>query len=210
MISDELLYQSAPLARELCHSTFPSKDEVPQHTFSRRFERKMNKLIRQQRRSLPFHRFLRIFKYFPLALLVAAVVSLTVWLAISPHSMQFLQETNTLQDDSRYVRMDYIPSAMDHETIEENTNEQLQVRYFNDSGDYFHVTVCFLQKGENAPTLAVPEGAQVSEVELNGNHAMQYSKDNILTLVWSNQRRTYHLEGSLPAEEMLRIAQAIK
>lgn len=50
-LTDEMLYQYAGEARNLWLATLPQRDAVPEHTFSRRFERKMNRLLRQQRRS---------------------------------------------------------------------------------------------------------------------------------------------------------------
>lgn len=59
-LTDELLYQYAGEARDLWLSTLPQRDAVPEHCFSRRFIRKMNRLLRQQRRS-PYMR--RIIHY---------------------------------------------------------------------------------------------------------------------------------------------------
>lgn len=50
-LTDDMLYQYAGEARDLWLATLPQRDAVPEHTFSRRFERKMNRLLRQQRRS---------------------------------------------------------------------------------------------------------------------------------------------------------------
>lgn len=50
-LTDEMLYQYAGEARDLWLSTLPQRDAIPEHVFSRRFIRKMNRLLRQQRRS---------------------------------------------------------------------------------------------------------------------------------------------------------------
>ena len=49
-ITDSDLYQSVPKAEDLWLSRLPSDEKIPEHTFSRRFERKMKRLIREQRR----------------------------------------------------------------------------------------------------------------------------------------------------------------
>ena len=46
---EALLYEHAPRAWELWLNTLPDRDEVPGHTFSRRFERRMAQLLRRQR-----------------------------------------------------------------------------------------------------------------------------------------------------------------
>ncbi len=44
-LTDELLEQHAAEARDLWLSTLPQQEEVPPHKFSRRFERKMRRLL---------------------------------------------------------------------------------------------------------------------------------------------------------------------
>ncbi len=46
-VSEELLYENAPKARDLWLSTLPQKAEVPEHTFSEQFEKKMGRLLRR-------------------------------------------------------------------------------------------------------------------------------------------------------------------
>lgn len=58
-ITDDMLYQHAPEVRDLWLSTLPSDADIPEHKFSRRFERKMKRLIREQRRSPQVNRVIR-------------------------------------------------------------------------------------------------------------------------------------------------------
>ena len=57
-ITEEMLYKCAPRAEKLWISTLPFDDQIPEHKFSRRFERKMKKLIRKQKRSPMMKQFL--------------------------------------------------------------------------------------------------------------------------------------------------------
>lgn len=50
-LTDDMLRQHAAEAREQWLSTLPQRDEVPEHEFSGKFNRKMNKLIKEQRRT---------------------------------------------------------------------------------------------------------------------------------------------------------------
>lgn len=50
-ITDEMLYENIAEAREICLAELP--DDIPEHKFSPRFERKMKRLIAQEKRS-PF------------------------------------------------------------------------------------------------------------------------------------------------------------
>ena len=50
-ITEEMLYKYAPAAEKLWLGSLPPDDQIPEHQFSQRFERKMKKLIRYQRHS---------------------------------------------------------------------------------------------------------------------------------------------------------------
>ena len=50
-ITDSQLYKYVPKAEKLWLSWLPTDEEIPEHIFSKRFERKMKRLIRNQRRT---------------------------------------------------------------------------------------------------------------------------------------------------------------
>ena len=82
-ITEEMLYEHAGKAEELWLSTFPSNDELPEHEFSKGFERKMNKLLRTQRRSPSLNRFISVSKRIAAILLIISIGFGTV-IAVSP------------------------------------------------------------------------------------------------------------------------------
>ena len=47
-VTDELLYRYAPMAENLWISQLPSDEQIPVHNFSKRFEKRMRKLIKDQ------------------------------------------------------------------------------------------------------------------------------------------------------------------
>lgn len=59
-ITEEMLYKYAPKAEKLWLDSLPPDAQIPEHQFSRRFERKMKKLIRDQRRSPSMRQLMRI------------------------------------------------------------------------------------------------------------------------------------------------------
>jgi hypothetical protein len=50
-ITEEMLYESVSKAEELWLSLLPTEDELPEHVFSKKFEKQMKKLIQAQRRT---------------------------------------------------------------------------------------------------------------------------------------------------------------
>ena len=70
-ITEEMLYKCAPKAEKLWLSSLPPDNQIPEHKFSRRFERKMRRFIREQRRSLPMRKALQIARQTAAANLIA-------------------------------------------------------------------------------------------------------------------------------------------
>lgn len=58
-ISEEMLYENAPKARDIWRGTLPQKADVPEHTFSEQFEKKMDKLLRRPKRIVHLKTFRR-------------------------------------------------------------------------------------------------------------------------------------------------------
>lgn len=93
---DELLEQHAAEARDLRLSALPKKDEVPEHRFSRRFERNMKRLRAEQRRTPRANNILR---YARRAAAVAAILLCVCGLAYVAHNILF-DSTSTTGDAS--------------------------------------------------------------------------------------------------------------
>lgn len=63
-ITDDMLYHHAEAAREKWLSeTLPP--QIPEHEFSWKFDRKMRKLIREQRHSAQFNRHIKLLQRIP-------------------------------------------------------------------------------------------------------------------------------------------------
>lgn len=62
-ITDEMLFDHAAEARNIWLDTLPSDESLPAAPFSKSFERKMRKLIKQQRRTSRTNQILRYMKH---------------------------------------------------------------------------------------------------------------------------------------------------
>lgn len=72
-ITDDMLFEHAAEARNIWLSTLPPQDEIPVISYSKSFERKMRKLIKEQRRTPRTNQILRYMKQTAAAVLVIAV-----------------------------------------------------------------------------------------------------------------------------------------
>ena len=73
-ITDDMLYHHAEAAREKWLSeTLPP--QIPEHKFSGKFDRKMRKLIREQRHSAQFNRHIKLLQRIVAIFLLVCTVS---------------------------------------------------------------------------------------------------------------------------------------
>lgn len=78
-ITDEMLFDHAAEARNIWLDTFPADENLPAATFSKSFERKMRKLIKQQRRTPRANQILRYMKHTAAAILLIAILNNGFW-----------------------------------------------------------------------------------------------------------------------------------
>ena len=74
-ITDEMLFEHAADARNIWLNTLPRDDEIPEFRCSHRFERKMQKLLKEQRRTPKVNRLLRYMRQTVAAILAVAIIS---------------------------------------------------------------------------------------------------------------------------------------
>ena len=98
-ITEEMLYKHAGRAEELWLSTFPSDDELPEHKFSKGFERKMKKLLRVQRRSPSLNRFISITKRVAVIALAVLTVSFSCLMCVEAYREKFLKVITEVFED---------------------------------------------------------------------------------------------------------------
>ncbi len=90
-ITEEMLYKYAPKAEKLWLDSLPPDDQIPEHQFSRRFERKMKKLIRDQRRSPSMRQFMRIARQTAAAILIVVSLSFSCLMTVEAYRAKFIE-----------------------------------------------------------------------------------------------------------------------
>ena len=90
-ITEEMLYKYAPKAEKLWLNSLPPDDQIPEHQFSRRFERKMKKLIRDQRRSPSMRQFMRIARQTAAVILIVVSLSFSCLMTVEAYRTRILK-----------------------------------------------------------------------------------------------------------------------
>ena len=132
-ITEEMLYKYAPAAEKLWLGSLPPDDQIPEHQFSQRFERKMKKLIRYQRHSPSMRQFMRIARQTAVVILVVVSLSFSCLMTVEAYRAKFIEVvTEVFYDLTHFtffsswsgdiglgeIKFGYLPDGM----VECNTN----------------------------------------------------------------------------------------
>lgn len=84
-VTDSDLYQSVPRTEDLWPGQLPSDEKIPRHTFSRRFEREMKRLIREQRHTPGTGRLILTTKRIATAMPISTTLSFSILMSVDAY-----------------------------------------------------------------------------------------------------------------------------
>ena len=223
-VSDEILYSYASAARDLWLSTTPQKEQVPEHHFSMRFERRMKKLLREQRRSPQANRVIRRTRQAVAVLLIAFVVTFSAAMTVDAFRERVIkvvvqvfheltdyrftshEATNTLFS---VAEIGYVPHGM-IKTHEEFMDGHAYALYENDDGEFFELTKEQVLSGDSYQMILDTELSEYKEFDLHGNPAYNNEKNGNSTILWYDESCVYTLFSNLSLEELKEVDSSIK
>lgn len=225
-ITDDMLYHHAEAAREKWLSeTLPP--QIPEHKFSGKFDRKMRKLIREQRHSAQFNRHIKLLQRIVAIFLLVCTVSFGGVMTVDAYREKIIETVvrvfNELTD-YRFSKsadmpesiayafpptLSYIPDGMSK--AEENAGEQLYtVTYEGEDGNFFDLSCTIFTDEKQTEKILDTEDVQSTEFELHGETATLFSKNGATTIFWTHDDVLYHLYGTIPADELRKVAENIE
>ncbi len=220
IIDDDFLYVHMSKAEENMIRRIPSEAGL-RHKFSKRFERKMNALLKYERRS-PFMRsFVQYSKQAVAVILIALSIGLTVTMSVEAYRVRFfdfiIQELEELTsivvgsdenaDSDKLIPKEslYIPEGF--EVIEQKISEYKQIiTYANSNGTELVYIQRLLTQGE---TIIDTEGADIIETEFSGYNITIIENKGTHQLLWYDSSCSYTLIGSINKNELLTMAKNI-
>ncbi|WP_227453443.1 MULTISPECIES: DUF4367 domain-containing protein [unclassified Clostridioides] len=202
-ITDEMLYRHASNAEKIILDQLPPDEEL-NHVFSKRFERKMKKLIRQEKRN-PFIKYTVIYlKRVVVVFLIVVTGLFTITMSVDALRNQFIKIVIEIYEDltefifSKDIQTDkeldfilkepkYIPKGF-KEVEKENTLQGIFIRYENKNGS--EIRYRSNQIDSNTVILDT-EDAKVTDVMVNDYKAKYIIKDNSITIFWNDEENVY-------------------
>lgn len=221
---EALLYEHAPRARELWLSTLPDRDEVPGHTFSRRFERRMAQLLRRQQRSPRMNQALLVLKRTVAAVLVLITVSFAGLMTVEAFRNRVIQmvvqvfeeltefryRSTSTNTEIPEVIFGYIPEGMEETTRTIRPSVRTHIKYEDGAGGFFDLRQTILLPGDAYTKILNTEDAITENITVRGHEAIANFKSGNSTILWSEGNVLYRLYGNIDMETMKEIAYQLK
>lgn len=221
-ITDNMLSEHAAEARDLwLAACVPEK--IPEHRFSRKFNRQMRRLIREQKHSAKFNRSIRILQRTIAVLLVVITVSFGCIMSVEAYRVKFIDMVvrvfNDLTDyrfrsfessensETMFVppALSYLPNTM-HKIEEHNSVNGYTVTYESDDGNFLDLTCTLFADNTDTHKIVDSENAEVTELTLHGEPVTVIEKNGMTTFLWTNNNVLYHLYSNLSVDECYEIA----
>lgn len=224
-ITDEMLYEYVPKASELwMEEILKEAEDYEDHVFSKRFERKMNRLIRNQKRT---PRMRKVVKCAKIASVAAAVVLVMLGLFVVPVNakgqtfIEILSDTGSNSSEYRFsgngsyewtisdISLGYLPERMVE--IENNFDANLETLtlYYENSdsnNEYLYITIDLIDK-DSAMTMGInTKDSIVETIQLSGNDATLVDRKDNITLFWIDEHYLIKISGYVTKEEAIKIA----
>lgn len=224
-ITDSDLYQYAPKAEELWLSRLPPDEKIPEHTFSKRFKRKMNRLLRDQRRSPGVRKMVLTAKRIAAAMLIFTTLSFSVLMSVKAYREKFIETvTEVLYDLTHFsffstwngnvkmgdIAFHYLPDGMVEINREYDEDNLSRIIYFEDTeGRRLQINQQVVTDKTEYEAILDTEQADVIKTTISGNEAVLVVKGEWSALVWLDNPFVLWAAGELTPAELSRVAENI-
>ena len=220
---DELLDRYAPEAGELWLSSLPNP--APGHEFSPKFRRKVEKLLRRQRRSPAVNAALRYGRRAAAFALVFLTLSFSCLMTVNAAFRERVIQAvvQVFQDFTEFIYTSdsaavgkpgnlvftYLPEGMEEQDREQNAIE-FYVYYESPDGAFMELSQILVEDGTEVLLGLDTENAKVTYFEVHGVEAMGIKKGLDHTIHWTEGSSVYTLSGTVPMEELKLVAEGIQ
>lgn len=220
---DGLLDRYAPEAGELWLSALP--EQAPEHEFSPKFRRKVEKLLRRQRRSPAVNSALRYGRRAAAFALVFLTLSFSCLMTVNAAFRERVIHAvvQVFQDFTEFVYTSDSPAVEEPgnlvftylpEGMEEQAREQDELEFYvymeNLEGEFIELDQSLVENGTEMLLGLDTENAKVTYFEVHGVDAVGIEKGLDHTIHWTEGNFVYTLSGTIPMEEVKLIAEGIQ
>lgn len=220
IIDDDFLYNHMKSSENIILENLPKEYELS-HKFSKRFERRMNKLIRQERRFPFIKSFINYGKRVAIIFLIFISIAFATTMSVEAYRVKFFEivievweeftsiifKSEESIDDRKLIPVNPIYIPDDFKIIEEDTNHYEHFIYWkNDYG----VEIMFEQaKITSNAIINDTEGIEIEKIFIQEQEVIYFTNKNIHQLYWNDSNYIYTIVSSYDKKELIKMAESI-
>lgn len=197
-------------------------DGIEPHTFSPAFERKMERLIRRQRRAAWCEKHGRTVKRIAASAALFVVVAGVTVLSVDAFRvpvMRFVldltgthseividtEKTSISKEFDPYLPS-YVPAGFTVGTVQEYEGEGISIEYVNEDEQFYGLRFDYVLSGASIDT----EDAQIEEITIQGFPALVTEKKGRMMISCGINGHAYYVTGYISKEEAIKILESVQ
>lgn len=220
-ISDDLLYQLVPKAEELLLNQIPSDEEID-HKFSKCFERKMKKLIKDSKRSNAAKMLRKIAMIF---FVVLSILSISI-VSVEALRVRAFRVIKKIYEEFTQIKFEYYDEPVDQEDIGFIVMKPYYLPEGYEEIDCIEMDTAVIiiyenqQEGqiiyrqnkieEYGTTIIDTEDVEIQDIRIKGNEGQIIIKGERNHIVWFSDEYHYSIISTVGRKELIKIAESIK
>lgn len=224
-ITDELLYQYAPVAEAQIMEKYPGADELPKHKFSKRFERKMARLIAREKRSPRMRRAITAAKRVAVFLLVCSALTISCLMTVEAFRMKVIEIVTEVFEDLTHfsflspvessdeigeLTFSYLPENMEEVSLEiDDTILSQRILFQNTEGQQLTVIQQSVGSESGYDVILDTENSVTYKTIIDGEDATVVTKEEWSAIIWSDEQNVWLLQGECAPNELVKVANGI-
>lgn len=220
IINDDFLYKYMKGAENIILESLPKEEELS-HKFSKRFERKMNKLIRRENRTAFMKSFINHSKKAAVIFLIFATIAFATTMSVEAYRIKFFEvvikvweEFTSMifkgkenNNDNKLIPAipEYIPKGFS--ILEENINDHMySVIYVDENYEEIFYEQRVLSYGE---IILDTEDIEDETIEIGNQTIILFTNKGVNQIYWSDDSYFYTLISSINKDEIIEMAKKI-
>lgn len=226
-ITDEMLFAHAAEARDIWLSSLPTDDTIPDIHPSKKFEKKISRLIKAQRRTTKARKRRRAINKLVAATVILALLSFGCLMTaeayrekvieIVVHVFQELTEYRFTSERSGTdeivlpeLTLTNVPEGMLEVENRITGNHRRIITYESDTGLFFELTQQPISSDGVYHSILDTEDSVYEEIVIHGNTAYTNEKGDDCSVMWVIDNVIYKLYGNIDLHELIAIAEKIE
>lgn len=224
-ITEEQLYQYMPIVEAQKMARYPSDEELPKHKFSKRFERKMQHLIKVQKRSPRMKKMIISAKRVAVFLLICSTLTFSCLMTVEAFRMKVIEIVTEVFEDLTHfsflspaepldemgeLTFTYLPEEMEQIEIEKDDDALVQRIYFeNTEGRQLIIDQQSVNNDVGYDVILDTEGGSSSTIIVDGEEGVLVTKGDWSSIMWDDDQYVWLVVGELSPDELTKVADGI-